>query len=372
MTVMQTSAPAQPRSSVRWGLSAVVIGALVAAVAACGGSGSSRDNAARAARTAGSATKTASAASATRAGRTGSIVFRRFLRPDHTHGAIFTIAPDGTGERQVSRPGPAFGDDFPDFAADGSLIAFQRCSETGSEPCRIFTVRPDGTGLHAVGGCQGHDRRTHCADASYPALSPNGRRIAFVRGFGAFRDDEFDHQGIYTMRTDGSHPRRVTLPRSRTAKDGSPQWSSDGRRIVFVRLNLTAEPVDREAIFVVHADGSGLRRITPWNIDAGDGPVWSPDDSRILFRSPANDDFLNSNLYTIRPDGTDLKQVTHVAPTTRLYSSSFSPDGTSITFGMTGVDDAADLFTMHLDGTAATPVTRTPLHDSAPDWGGTP
>jgi hypothetical protein len=38
---------------------------------------------------------------------------------------------------------------------------------------------------------------------------------------------------------------------------------------------------------------------------------------------------------------------------------------------MTGVDDAADVFTMRLDGTALKPATRTPLHDSAPDWGAT-
>jgi TolB protein len=351
----------------RSGVAAVVIGVIAAAVAACGGSGSSRDGASAAA-SAGTATaKTTAGADGPE--QTGSIVFRRFLNPDRSHGAIFTIAPDGTGERQITRPDAAYSDDFPDFSADGSIIAFQRCTEGDAPDCRVFTVRPDGTGLRAVGLCRDRDVPPHCADASYPAIAPDGRQIAFVRASGRILEEQFRHEGIYTMRTDGSHVRRVTEPRPRTATDEEPQWSSDGRRLVFVRVNLTAKPAGRQAIFVVRADGSGLHRVTPWNLDAGDGPVWSPDDSRILFQSPANDDFLNSDLYTIRPDGTHLAQLTHEKPTTRLYSSSFSPDGSSITFGMTGIGEAADVYTMHADGTHVKPITRTPLQDSAPDWG---
>jgi Tol biopolymer transport system component len=115
-----------------------------------------------------------------------------------------------------------------------------------------------------------------------------------------------------------------------------------------------------------------LRRLTPWELRAGDGPNWSPDGKRILFRSNESEHFTNSNFFTVGVDGTGLEQVTDVEPTTRLYSSGFSPDGTSITFGMQGTDGAADVFTMRLDGTGLSPVTRTPLGDSAPDWGATP
>jgi len=138
---------------------------------------------------------------------------------------------------------------------------------------------------------------------------------------------------------------------------------------------LTAEEsltTNGKAIFVVHSDGSGLRRLTPWELRAGDGPNWSPDGKRILFCSNESEHFTNSKLFAVGVDGTGLEQVTRVEPTTRLYSSGFSPDGTSITFGMQGTDGAADVFTMRLDGTGLTPVTRTPLGDSAPDWGGAP
>jgi Tol biopolymer transport system component len=124
-------------------------------------------------------------------------------------------------------------------------------------------------------------------------------------------------------------------------------------------------------VFVVNADGSGLRRVTPYKLRAGDGPDWSPDGTQILFRSPETEDFLHSNIFTIHPDGTGLRQVTHAGPSTKVYSASFSPDGGSITVGMTGVDGQADVFRIGADGSGLTPVTRTQQWDSAPDWGGT-
>jgi TolB protein len=174
------------------------------------------------------------------------------------------------------------------------------------------------------------------------------------------------------MGIDGSRLRRVTLPRTRTAEDVDPQWSPDGRRLVFVRKNATAKPAGGQAVFVVNANGRALHRVTPWKLRAGDGPDWSPDGSQILFRSPETENFLNSDIFTIHPDGRGLRQVTHVAAQTKVYSASFSPDGSAITLGLTGVDQQADVYTIAIDGTALTPVTRTASWDSAPDWGGAP
>jgi TolB protein len=299
------------------------------------------------------------AALATAPGTNGEIAFRRYLGPDRTKGAIFVAVPDGSGERELTTPPANTSDDYPDVASDGSFVAFQRCGRT----CHLFTVNADGTGLRRIG--------SGSVDRSYPAISPDRSRIAFIRTFGHLRRNRPpDHVAIYTIRLDGSGERRVTLPKPTTAEDVDPQWSPDGQRIVFVRMNGTARPRHGQAIFAVNADGTGLHRVTPWKLRAGDGPDWSPDGTQILFRSPETEDFLHCNLFTIHPDGTGLRQVTYLAPTTKLYSASFSPDGTAITFGMTGIDGQADVWTMRADGTAATPVTRTAQWDSAPDWGG--
>ena len=293
---------------------------------------------------------TALPAGATAPGKNGDITFRRFI---DDVGVLFTIHPDGTGERRVLTPPEGSSDDFPDFASDGSLIAFERCADL----CHVMVVRPDGSGLRQVG-----------ADGSNAnaALSPDVRRVAFTRYTGPVRDDWIAHADLYTARLSGGGVRRLTRAPKFDAEDVQSQWSPDGKRLVFARYYRDG----RRALFVVNADGSHLRRLTPFSLQAADGPDWSPDGKRILFRSPATDDFLNSNLFTIRLDGSGLRQVTHAAPDTTVFSASFSPDGKSITAALQGVGGAADVYTMRTDGSHLTPVTRTVERDSAPDWGG--
>jgi TolB protein len=110
---------------------------------------------------------------------------------------------------------------------------------------------------------------------------------------------------------------------------------------------------------------------------AGDTPDRAPDGSRILFHSNnrPKKDGVSGNLYTIRPDGSGLRQLTFADDgVTQHLGSSYSPDGTMITFARrpaTGGSDlnTADVFTMWVDGTHVTHVTRTKKYDSFPDWG---
>lgn len=45
--------------------------------------------------------------------------FRRFLNEERTWGAVFTIRPDGSGERQITKPPQGFVDRNPDISPDG-------------------------------------------------------------------------------------------------------------------------------------------------------------------------------------------------------------------------------------------------------------
>jgi Tol biopolymer transport system component len=136
-----------------------------------------------------------------------------------------------------------------------------------------------------------------------------------------------------------------------------------------MRANSPAtKPAGAHAIFVARADGSGKRQITPWALDAGDDPDWSPDGKLILFRSHEGGGE-QSQLYVVRSDGTGRRQLSHVKQGTTILSSSYSPDGRWITFGRAGRGGNADVFVMRSNGTAVRPVTRTTAWDSAPDWG---
>ncbi len=318
----------------------------------------------------------ATSASTTPPGKNGQIAFARYAEGqpggDPSGGSIFTIGTDGRGERRLTRPPAGASDVQPDWSPGGSRIVFERQFEY--KPFEIWSVNPDGSDLRQIDpGCPPGIPTDQICEEEGPAWSPDGKQIAYGNPFGQLKSiggvEWIEVGAISVIDANGSRRRQLTQhQRPTSSEDFQPVWSPDGRRIAFQRENSTAAPRGRRAIFVVNADGSGLRRVTPWKLDAGDHPDWSPDGRRILFRSPSHDLF-GSNIYAIRPDGTGLAQLTHFGQTVEVLSSSYSPDGKWIVFSRTGKGRLPDLFVMRSDGSGIRQLTRTAQWDSAPDWG---
>jgi TolB protein len=323
-----------------------------------------------------------SVAPATMPGQNGSIAFRRYLDAKQTRAALLSIAPDGSGERQLTRPPAETQDDQPDWSPDGRRLVFSRCPS--DNVCRLMIVNADGTGLRALTrSCRTHPGPKGlprgCEDASNPSFTPDGQHVLFTRATGrakTFRNapNIIQHSAIAMIGADGTGKREILRLPPYSGDANNPQLSPDGRTIVFeVGTSPLGHPRLSHAVFTVGADGLGMRRVTPLKLRGGDGPDWAPDGSRILFRS--NEDvgnFTKSQLYTIRPDGSGLTQVTHVGGGTKLLSASFSPDGTRIAVAMAPKGRLPDLYTMASDGSDVQQVTRTPQWDSRPDWGPQP
>src|SRR3954447_15818813 len=89
------------------------------AAAALAGCGSSDLDAPTASHAKPAATPAAAAAADLPPGR---FAFRRFLDDAQTHGAIFTINTDGTGDHQITDPPAGTVDDQPDWAPDGTRL----------------------------------------------------------------------------------------------------------------------------------------------------------------------------------------------------------------------------------------------------------
>ena len=166
--------------------------------------------------------------------------------------------------------------------------------------------------------------RSTPGDVQTPAWSPDGRKLAFV----SERDGNAE---IYVMNADGSAQENLTR---QPANDSHPSWSPDGRRIAFVsRRDGNSE------IYVMNADGSGVRNLTRTPSSELD-PAWSPDGRAIAFvqrkcvpnpRDTRCATTYETYLYVVNADGSGLRRLTtHPA---HLYNPSWSADGKTIRYG---------------------------------------
>jgi Tol biopolymer transport system component len=325
---------------------------------------------------------------ATRRASNGIIAFSRYRYVNNpVRKEIWVVNPDGSGLRQVTHAPPNYLDFDPSWAPGGSRLVFSRCAPQGIAFCdgqqSVWTVKPDGTGLRDLTPPCRHAGKTFtpgptCPQDGQAVFSPDGRRIALVRWAGrpaiAIGDSGLRHVHLF-------------FPLGKTS--GAPDedalaWSPDGSQLAFSVHNDNGDshlPADGRALYVMNADGSQVRRVTPWSLAAGGlGELaWSPDGGRILFRTvtaTAEEPNLSTgDIYTIRPDGSGLQRLTHFPAGTGIQLGSYSPDGTKIVFATTnnatvGPDSFwPDLFTMNADGSDITPLTRTKNWEGTPDWG---
>ncbi len=181
---------------------------------------------------------------------------------------------------------------------------------------------------------------THAAgDDVQPAVSPDGRRVAFSSG----RSGNLD---IYVMNVDGSNPVQLTSSRG---FDEWPAWSPDGRQIAFV-----SERDGNVEIYTMNGDGTNQQRLT--HNPADDWPaVWSPDGRYLLLASNREGHW---NLYLLEIQSGNLTRLTNAPGDER--EPAWSPDGRQIAFTYNNGSNW-DIYTLPAPGGA-------PAEVSASQW----
>ena len=254
---------------------------------------------------------------------------------------VLVVSPDGGTPTPIAAS-PS-NEMYPAVSPDGTQVAYM---VEGQDTSDIYVTQIATNATRQL--TQGAGRN------SQPAWSPDGTRLVFVSDRGGTVD-------LYTMNADGSRQRR--LLDAPTLGASGPTWSPDGRTIVFSASTANPDGTARPAaLYAVPAAGGPPARITD-EIGAI-RPEWSPDGSLIAFDAPGDDP--NGSIFLVHADGSDVTRITP-AGWGGAIDPTWSPDGTEIAFARFGGGSGAGIWIEPSGGGTPTPVDGTDGADM-PSW----
>ncbi len=212
----------------------------------------------------------------------------------------------------------------------------------------VYASRADGDWdiyLQAVGGENAINLTPNSPDADLmPALSPDGRQIAFR--------SERAGGGIYVMGRTGESARRLT------DTGMNPAWSPDGTLLVAASEPISDSPYARQAFSELMLIDVASGEITPLPTDDAVQPAFSPDGRWVVYWGVAGGDTGQRDLWVVPVDGGTPVRLVDDAATD--WTPTFAPDGETVVFSSDRGGTLA-LWRLGVD-----PVTREPLGDPVP------
>jgi Tol biopolymer transport system component/DNA-binding winged helix-turn-helix (wHTH) protein len=291
--------------------------------------------------------------------------------------SIYSVTlQSGEKTKLTSPPAGSVGDLFPAYSPNSQTLAFVRSisiaaadiylfAAGAAEPQRLtfdntsirgLSWTPDGKelvfasrrggsnyGLWKISKADGVLERLTAneRDIYSPTISHQGNRLSYTQSMSDANIWQFD------LTKNKPQDQQLHLLIASTLEENGPQYSADGKRIVFAsRRSGSFE------IWICDADGRNPRQLTNIGGALTGTPRWSPDSRHIVF-----DSWLGGNaaIYVINADGGAARRLT--SDTDEDVTPSWSRDGRWIYFGCTR-SGSMQIWKISAEGGAATQVTR--------------
>jgi TolB protein len=280
------------------------------------------------------------------------------------NGQIYIMNADGSDVRRLTDNAPDVLYRYPALSPDGSRLAFTRDERSDHALC---VVDIDGNNLRRLSASS--------IGVAEPTWSPDGEKIAYIRGYdttyGGLANMTACGPEIYVI--DVFSAKEVNLTQGAGGVD--PTWSPDGTRIAF----SSARDGNYE-IYVMTSVGSEIKQLT--NTEWAEAePAWSPDGKQIAYTAnlrPVSFDcgFMSTgrpseppidqrtSIYVMTAEGTNH---TELAATRGGTEPAWSPDGTQLALVING-HGGAQIYAADENGTNLTMLTWDLTQKSSPSW----
>ena len=270
------------------------------------------------------------------AGRNQELVERLCKDLAEQTGTLFLVAADNPDDKRRLTISTGQADLSPRFSPDGKTVAFLR--QVGALARDVFLVRlgggepkrltfdnviirgldwtPDGAYIVfssdrfsgsgrlwkvSASGGQPEPLPVGQGGAYFPSLSRDGQRLAYTQA-----DTNTNIWRYEVPRPTGRSAPPTKLIAS-TGGNIDPQYSPDGKRIVFV-----SDRSGSREIWVCDSDGSNPRPLTSFGGPHVGVPLWSPDGREIVFYGTLADREGRAGMYVVSEEGGQPRGVTDV------------------------------------------------------------